>query len=58
MRFQTSIESDEGICKRALDDIQHIRMQDAIDLLSVQTDETIQLEEMLERICDDLSRLA
>lgn len=38
MKFQTLIESDEGICKRALDDIQPISMQDFIDLLSVSFD--------------------
>ena len=38
MRFPIVIESDECICKRALDDIQPIRMQDVIDLLRVSFD--------------------
>ena len=38
MRFQSVIESDGGICKRALDDVQPIRMQDFIDLLNVSFD--------------------
>ena len=38
MKFQTLLESDECICKRAIDDIQPIRIQDAIDILSVSFD--------------------
>ena len=37
MKFQVAIESDEGVCKRALDDTT-LRMQDAIDILNVSFD--------------------
>lgn len=42
MRFQIVIEGDKGAFKCTVDDIQHTKMQDAIDILSVAFNKVIE----------------